>query len=233
MRFNTTLKAMLVAGVIATPVIAQQATPGVTPSSPTTGQAMPSQAAPGVTPSSPTTGQAMPSQAAPGVTPSSPTTGQAVPGRTSPGVTPSSPTTGQAMPSQAVPGRTAPGQTTPSQAIPSQAMPAPSSTGMVTATPRVASAAAIAAGQRASKLIGATVRNEQEESIGTVDDLIITRDDRVPVAVLSVGGFLGMGARLVAVPFERLTIDKEGKVMLSGATRDSLRALAAFEYPAS
>ena len=53
---------------------------------------------------------------------------------------------------------------------------------------------------------------------------------RVPVAVLSVGGFLGIGAKLVAVPFERLQIDREGNVTLPNATRDSLRELPEFQY---
>lgn len=101
------------------------------------------------------------------------------------------------------------------------------------AAPRAVDPAAVAAsGMRASKVVGATVRNSERESIGSIDDLIITPGERVPVAVLSVGGFLGIGAKLVAVPFERLQIDREGNVTLPGATRDSLRELPEFKYPA-
>jgi hypothetical protein len=109
-------------------------------------------------------------------------------------------------------------------AMPTQAMPA---------APREVDPAELAAsGMRASKVVGATVHNGERESIGSIDDLIITADERVPVAVLSVGGFLGIGAKLVAVPFERLQIDREGNVTLPGATRDSLRDLPEFKYPA-
>src|SRR6202040_4440938 len=60
----------------------------------------------------------------------------------------------------------------------------------------------IAGAYRASELIGATVVNDQDERIGTIDDFIIGRDDRVLFAVLQVGGFLGLGGRLVAVPYD-------------------------------
>jgi hypothetical protein len=43
---------------------------------------------------------------------------------------------------------------------------------------------------------------------------------------------LGIGAKLVAVPSERLQIDRERDVTLPGATRDSLRDLPEFKYPA-
>jgi hypothetical protein len=165
MRLTDTIKAILLAGVIVSPALAQQTT--TDPAAP-----------------------AMP--------------GEAVPERVAPAAPPA------AMPS--------------TPAMPSQAMPA---------APRAVDPAAIAAsGMRASKVVGATVRNSERESIGSIDDLIITPDERVPVAVISVGGFLGIGAKLVAVPFERLRIDREGTVTLPNATRDSLRDLPAFEYPA-
>jgi hypothetical protein len=51
----------------------------------------------------------------------------------------------------------------------------------------------------------------------------------LPYLVLSVGGFLGMGTHLVAVPFSSIQIvDKQ--IRLPGATRDSLKALPEFKY---
>jgi hypothetical protein len=51
----------------------------------------------------------------------------------------------------------------------------------------------------------------------------------VPFAVLSVGGFLGMGTHYVVVPANALSVvDKH--MMLRGATKDSLKALPAFQY---
>ncbi|HEY4352227.1 MAG TPA: PRC-barrel domain-containing protein, partial [Paraburkholderia sp.] len=61
-------------------------------------------------------------------------------------------------------------------------------------------------GFRASKLAGATVYNRDKERIGTIDDLILSPADRNAFAILSVGGFLGMGKHYVAVPFSSLQI---------------------------
>jgi len=58
----------------------------------------------------------------------------------------------------------------------------------------------LAAGYRASKVIGSSVLNDASETIGTIDDLLVSRDGKQPYAVLSIGGFLGMGTRLVVVP---------------------------------
>src|SRR5271168_4462747 len=60
---------------------------------------------------------------------------------------------------------------------------------------------------RVSKVVGATVYNDQNQSIGSVDDVLMSDSDhKAGTAVLSVGGFLGMGAKLVSVPFDQLKI---------------------------
>ena len=86
-----------------------------------------------------------------------------------------------------------------------------------------------ATGMRASRLIGAEVYNDSDEHIGTLDDLMIGDDGSVGFAILSVGGFLGIGSRLVAVTFDSLTID-DYRVVLPGATRDELQRLPEFDY---
>ena len=85
---------------------------------------------------------------------------------------------------------------------------------------------------RASKLIGQAVRNGKGEEIGTVDDLVLNQGDRILFAVISVGGFLGVGDRLVAVPFEELKFgskDVEG-VIAYGMSKETLAAMPAFTY---
>jgi len=57
----------------------------------------------------------------------------------------------------------------------------------------------VAAGYRASKVIGSSVLNGANETIGKIDDLLVTRDGKEPYAVLSIGGFLGMGTHFVVV----------------------------------
>ena len=90
-------------------------------------------------------------------------------------------------------------------------------------------ATTLATGFRTSKVVGSAVVNEANESIGKIDDLIVTPSDKVPFAVLSVGGFLGMGAKYVVVPFNSIQV-KDKKMILPGATKASLGALPAFVY---
>jgi hypothetical protein len=62
----------------------------------------------------------------------------------------------------------------------------------------------LAAGYRASKVIGSSVTNNANETIGKIDDLLVSPDGKDPYAVLSIGGFLGVGSHLVAVPYDSL-----------------------------
>jgi hypothetical protein len=88
----------------------------------------------------------------------------------------------------------------------------------------------VAAGYRASKVIGSSVLNEANETIGKIDDLLVTRDGKEPYAVLSVGGFLGMGAHMVVVRYDSLKFAPDNKILLPGGTKDGLRMLPNFEY---
>jgi sporulation protein YlmC with PRC-barrel domain len=92
----------------------------------------------------------------------------------------------------------------------------------------------VSKGYRISKLIGTTVINDKNEKIGTIDDVIADKDKKLlNFAVLQVGGFLGLGRRLVVVPYESLQIDDTGqKITLPGATKDELKKLSQFNYPA-
>jgi sporulation protein YlmC with PRC-barrel domain len=68
----------------------------------------------------------------------------------------------------------------------------------------------------ASRLIGASVKNAQGESMGKIDELVIDpKDARIKAAVVSVGGVLGIGAKSVAIPWNKVT-------MGSGADRDDI-----------
>jgi len=85
----------------------------------------------------------------------------------------------------------------------------------------------VANGYRATKFIGQTVVNDDGDTIGKVDDLIIT--NKTPFVVLSVGGFLGVGTRLVALPYDTFKV-MDKKLMLRDATRDTLKAMPEFRY---
>jgi sporulation protein YlmC with PRC-barrel domain len=57
---------------------------------------------------------------------------------------------------------------------------------------------------RASKLAGVNVYNEANEKIGDVNDVILDKSGKAEKVILGVGGFLGMGEHLVAVPFDKI-----------------------------
>jgi hypothetical protein len=87
----------------------------------------------------------------------------------------------------------------------------------------------LAAGYRASKVISSSVVNDANETIGKIDDLLVSPDGKQPYAVLSVGGFLGMGTRLVVVPYDTLNF-AANKVTLPGGTKEGLKMLPEFKY---
>jgi sporulation protein YlmC with PRC-barrel domain len=87
----------------------------------------------------------------------------------------------------------------------------------------------LASGFRTTKIVGGEVVNEADEKIGRIDDLIVTENERVPFAIVSVGGFLGVGNKLIAVPFDAIEMG-EKKMVLRGANKDALKSLPEFKY---
>jgi hypothetical protein len=90
-------------------------------------------------------------------------------------------------------------------------------------------------GWRGTQIIGATVYNEDNQSIGTIDDLLVGNDGRVTAAVLSVGGFLGIGSKLIKVPYEKLRFEPDdlrtsSHILLPGTTKNALHAMPSFDY---
>jgi hypothetical protein len=83
-------------------------------------------------------------------------------------------------------------------------------------------------GYRASKLTGRTVMNDLNDTIGTLDDVIITKDHDIFMPI-QVGGFLGVGSRLVVLPFDAFKIE-ESKIVLPNASREQLKKLAVYKY---
>jgi sporulation protein YlmC with PRC-barrel domain len=57
---------------------------------------------------------------------------------------------------------------------------------------------------RGSKVVGLNVYNDKNESIGSINDLLIDKSGNIKAVVLGVGGFLGMGEHLVAIPFDKI-----------------------------
>ncbi len=82
------------------------------------------------------------------------------------------------------------------------------------------------------RLIGAKVKNSTGEIVGDIEDLLIDSDDHVSAVIMGVGGFLGIGEKKVAVKTSALQLEvTDGKmnVLLSGATKETLKSAPAFE----
>src|ERR1700752_4944968 len=62
---------------------------------------------------------------------------------------------------------------------------------------------------RASKLVGLSVYNEKNESVGSINDMLADKNGKIVAIVIGVGGFLGVGEHLVAVPFEKVKFSTE------------------------
>jgi hypothetical protein len=124
--------------------------------------------------------------------------------------------------------------TAPKAAAPAKDATAPKAAapvaGIVPLGVTIAETAVVATGWRASKLIHAKVYNDQNQSIGKIDDFIVSPDGKLTVAIIDVGGFLGMGAHRVAIPTSQFKEMDVKKVVLPGATKDALKALPEFRY---
>jgi sporulation protein YlmC with PRC-barrel domain len=108
--------------------------------------------------------------------------------------------------------------------VPALAQGAPQTVALMKVDPQT-----LATGYRTSKVVGSTVVNEAGTTVGTIDDLIVTPNEKVPYAVLSVGGFLGIGTKYVVVPFNALEMNNK-QIVLRGATKESLTSLPPFTY---
>ena len=81
------------------------------------------------------------------------------------------------------------------------------------------------------QLLGAPIFNDNDEKIGSVDDLIVSPSKDVSYAIIGAGGFLGLAKHDVAIPVSQFT-QNQGRFVLAGATKDALKAMPEFEYAA-
>jgi len=86
---------------------------------------------------------------------------------------------------------------------------------------------------RASKIVGTEVRNAKGQKIGTVKDLVLAdpQSGRISQMVVAVGGVLGMGDKLFAVPFEQVQIAPDGKHVVLSGSNDLAQAFDEKHWP--
>ena len=87
----------------------------------------------------------------------------------------------------------------------------------------------VAPGFRATKLLNKDVYNDQNNKIGKIDDFIIAPDGKLSLAILEVGGFLGLGKHRVAVNVDKFK-EIHPRMVLPGATKEELKSMPKFEY---
>jgi sporulation protein YlmC with PRC-barrel domain len=75
--------------------------------------------------------------------------------------------------------------------------------------PAAASSSSFQGDWRASKVVGLSVYNDNNESLGSINDLLMDKSGNIKAVVLGVGGFLGVGEHLVAVPFDKIKFVNE------------------------
>jgi sporulation protein YlmC with PRC-barrel domain len=79
------------------------------------------------------------------------------------------------------------------------------------------------------QVLGKKVFNDNGETVGKIDDIIVSPDKSVSYAIIGAGGFLGVGRHDVAIPVNQLKEDG-GRFILAGATKDAIKAMPKFEY---
>ena len=85
------------------------------------------------------------------------------------------------------------------------------------AAPLAASGASYTGNWRASKVVGLNVYNSGNESLGSINDLLTDQQGSIKAVVVGVGGFLGVGEHLVAVPYDKIKFVNEPVVTTSAS----------------
>ncbi|WAC27675.1 PRC-barrel domain-containing protein [Ancylobacter sp. SL191] len=82
-----------------------------------------------------------------------------------------------------------------------------------------------------SDLMGTAVVTSNDESLGSISDVVIDRDGSIVAAVIDVGGFLGIGAKPVAVSFDSLTPTPtdNGQKIVVALTKEELNSAPEFK----
>ncbi|WP_395707837.1 PRC-barrel domain-containing protein [Reyranella sp.] len=82
-----------------------------------------------------------------------------------------------------------------------------------------------------SAIIGASIRNQAKETVGKINDIFIDKSGAIKTVVVSVGGFLGVGAKDVAVKWEDIHFQRDGNsvVLVTDWTKDSLKTMPEYK----
>ncbi len=79
------------------------------------------------------------------------------------------------------------------------------------------------------QVLGKPVYNDKNQVIGKIDDVIVAPDKAISYAIIGAGGFLGVDRHDVAIPVSQIKL-QGGKLVLPGASKQTLEAQPNFEY---
>lgn len=86
---------------------------------------------------------------------------------------------------------------------------APAASSTTTTTTTTTTEVSTKGNWRTSKLVGLNVYNDNNESIGSINDMLTDKNGDIKAVVIGVGGFLGIGEHLVAVPMDKVKFVEE------------------------
>jgi sporulation protein YlmC with PRC-barrel domain len=116
-----------------------------------------------------------------------------------------------------------------------QAQPAPPAADQNAAQPAGDAGAAVANGGQkfiteesgqqmlSSNLVGMSVTNSNNDDIGKIDNLLLNKDGNLTGVVVSIGGFLGIGSKHVALPMSEVQINPGQKKAMVSLSKDDLK----------
>src|SRR6202047_1524922 len=92
---------------------------------------------------------------------------------------------------------------------------------------------ALPAGTTVTNFYKQNVYDPSDNKIGDIDDVLIDKEGKVTALIIGVGGFLGMGEKDVAIPFNAVhatTKDNNKWYLVMNSTKDALKSAKGFKY---
>ena len=113
----------------------------------------------------------------------------------------------------------------PTQTLPSAAQPAPAGAARIMTT-------LPADAMTVTNFYKQNVYDPSDNKIGDVADLLVEKDGKIAAAMVAVGGFLGIGEKDVAVPFDAMRLTKKDNkwYLVLNTTKDALKSAPGFKY---
>lgn len=122
-------------------------------------------------------------------------------------------------------------------ALAQETMRAPAPTPAETQDSMAGQTTAQATGQISAKdILNKSVRNNTNEVVGDINDIRLDKSGKIASVIIGVGGFLGLGEKNVALPFEQLSFatNEDGNLVVTAdLTKESLQAMPEWNSPES